>query len=56
MKTIAIIDDDEYIGDMLEELLVRRIEFSGLFGGGAAVIVSTGPIFVLLDLMLQDCR
>ena len=56
MKTIAIVDDDPYIGDMLEELLkksgyaVRR----AWSGTEALYLLSQGPRpdLVLLDLML----
>lgn len=55
MKQIAIIDDDIYIGDMLEELL-RREGYSVLraYSGTEALLLvqSSRPDLVLLDLML----
>ena len=55
MKTIAIIDDDMHIGNMLEELLVR--EGYGVlraYSGTEALLLleSKTPDLVLLDLML----
>lgn len=55
MKTIAIIDDDQYIGNMLEELL--RVHGYGVlraYSGTEAVYLLTQqrPDLVLLDLML----
>ncbi len=55
MKTIAIIDDDVYIGDMLEELL--RGEGYGVlraYSGTEALMLlsANAPDLVLLDLML----
>lgn len=55
MKTIAIIDDDVYIGDMLEELLKK--EGYGViraYSGTEALYLLTEqkPDLVLLDLML----
>lgn len=55
MKTIAVIDDDVYIGDMLEKLLsgagyaVKRA-----YSGTEAVYLLSGkqPDLILLDLML----
>ena len=54
-KTIAIIDDDPYIGDMLEELLTR--EGYGIlraYSGTEAVYLlkEHRPDLLLLDLML----
>lgn len=55
MKTIAVIDDDVYIGDMLETVL--RKEGYGVtraYSGTEALYVldKTAPDLVLLDLML----
>lgn len=55
MKNILIIDDDMYIGDMLEEILVK--EGYGVFraySGTEALLVLSDitPDLVLLDLML----
>lgn len=55
MKTIAIIDDDIYIGDMLEEIL-RKNEYGVLraYSGTEALYLFSHekPDLVLLDLML----
>lgn len=55
MKTIAIIDDDIHIGDMLEELL-KRENYAVLraYAGTEAVYLleQNAPDLVLLDLML----
>lgn len=55
MKTIAIVDDDIYIGNMLEELL-RREGYHVLraYSGTEALLLLTRnrPDLVLLDLML----
>lgn len=55
MKTIAIIDDDPHIGDMLEELLARE-GYGTLraYSGTEAVMLleKTRPDLLLLDLML----
>ena len=52
---IAVVDDDVYIGDMLEELL-RREGYGVLraYSGTEAVLLLEGsrPDLVLLDLML----
>ncbi len=55
MKNILIIDDDMYIGDMLEEILIK--EGYGVFraySGTEALLVLSDitPDLVLLDLML----
>lgn len=55
IKTIAVIDDDVYIGDMLEELLKK--EGYGVlraYSGTEALYLlgNTAPDLVLLDLML----
>lgn len=55
MKTIAIIDDDVYIGDMLEEILTK--EGYGIlraYSGTEALLLlsSKTPDLILLDLML----
>jgi two-component system OmpR family response regulator len=55
MKTIAIIDDDEYIGDMLEELLRKEnYEVLRAYSGTEALLLLSQhrPDLVLLDLML----
>lgn len=52
---IAVIDDDVYIGDMLEELLRREgYEVLRAYSGTEAVLLLEGrrPDMVLLDLML----
>lgn len=55
MKTIAIIDDDVYIGDMLEEFL-RREGYDALraYSGTEAIylLAQHRPDLILLDLML----
>lgn len=55
MKTIAIIDDDIHIGDMLEEVLTRE-EYAVLraYSGTEALYLlsQNKPDLVLLDLML----
>lgn len=59
MKTILIIDDDVYIGDMLEEILTKegygvRRAYSG---SEALLVLSAGkPDLVLLDLMLPGIK
>lgn len=55
MKTIAVIDDDEHIGNMLEELLIK--EGYGVlraYSGTEALLLlsQSRPDLVLLDLML----
>lgn len=55
MKTVMIIDDDEYIGDMLEEALTK--ESYGVlraYSGTEALLVLSAhkPDLILLDLML----
>ncbi len=55
MKTIAIIDDDIYIGDMLEEVLTREgySVLRAYSGTEALYLLSRNkPDLVLLDLML----
>lgn len=55
MKTIAIIDDDEYIGNMLEELLRKeKYEVLRAYSGTEALLLLSRhrPDLVLLDLML----
>lgn len=55
MKTIAIIDDDVYIGDMLEELLRGEgYETIRAYSGTEALMLLSAnkPDLVLLDLML----
>ncbi len=55
MKTILIVDDDVYIGDMLEEALTKE-GYSALraySGSEALYVLSSGkPDLILLDLML----
>lgn len=55
MKTIAIIDDDVYIGDMLEEALQKeRYAVLRAYSGTEALLLfcEHKPDLVLLDLML----
>ena len=55
MKTIAIIDDDSYIGDMLEELLTKeKYGVIRAYSGTEALylLAQNKPNLVLLDLML----
>ena len=55
MKTILVIDDDVYIGDMLEEMLVKEgYRVLRAYSGSEALLVlpSEKPDLVLLDLML----
>ncbi len=55
MKNILIIDDDIYIGNMLEEALVKEgYGVSRAYSGTEALLVlsQTKPDLVLLDLML----
>ncbi len=55
MKNILIIDDDIYIGDMLEKALVKEgYDVSRAYSGTEALLVLSGerPDLVLLDLML----
>ncbi len=55
MKTIAVIDDDIYIGDLLEELLTREgYTVIRTYSGTEALMLlkSNSPDLVLLDLML----
>ena len=54
-KTILIIDDDVYIGDMLQELLEKNnYEVARAYSGTEAlyVIQNAHPDLILLDLML----
>lgn len=55
MKTIAIIEDDEYIGNMLEELLRKEsYDVIRAYSGTEALLLLSKhkPDLVLLDLML----
>jgi two-component system OmpR family response regulator len=55
MKTIAIIDDDIYIGDMLKEVLIREgyAVLRAYSGTEALYLLSKNkPDLILLDLML----
>lgn len=55
MKTIAIIEDDIYIGDMLQELLQKNnYQVIRAYSGTEALLLlgQTTPDLVLLDLML----
>lgn len=55
MKMILLIDDDIYIGNMLEEALTKEgYHVSRAYSGTEAVLVLSGtkPDLVLLDLML----
>lgn len=55
MKTVAVVDDDQHIGDMLEEVLQKE-GYSVLraYSGTEALLLfsSSRPDLVLLDLML----
>ena len=58
MKTIAIIDDDIHIGDMLREVLVQEgySVLRAYSGTEALYLLSQNkPDLVLLDLMLPFC-
>ena len=55
MKTIAVIDDDVYIGDVLEKLLTGAgYDVKRAYSGTEAVYLLSGnqPDLILLDLML----
>ena len=54
MKNILIVDDDMYIGDMVEEALKDEYEVTRAFSGTEAVLAveKKRPDLVLLDLML----
>ena len=55
MKKIAIIDDDQHIGDMLSELLIREgYQVQRAYSGTEALLLlsDTKPDLILLDLML----
>lgn len=55
MKTIAVIDDDIYIGDMLEELLQKEgYHVLRAYSGTEALylLAQSKPDLILLDLML----
>ena len=55
LKTILIVDDDVYIGDMLEELLTKENYAVGRAYSGTEAIMylsSRRPDLILLDLML----
>lgn len=55
MKTILIVDDDVYIGDMLEELLTKEnYDVGRAYSGTEALMYlsSRRPDLILLDLML----
>ena len=55
MKTILIVDDDIYIGDMLEELLTKEnYAVARAYSGTEALLYlsSRRPDLILLDLML----
>lgn len=57
MKTIAIIDDDVHIGDMLTEVLHREgYDVLRAYSGTEAfyLLTQNKPDLVLLDLMLPD--
>lgn len=57
--TIAVIDDDEYIGNMLEELLEKEgYRVLRAYSGTEALLLLAGerPDLVLLDLMLPGMR
>ena len=55
LKTILIVDDDVYIGDMLEELLAKENYAVGRAYSGTEALLylsSRHPDLILLDLML----
>lgn len=55
MKTIAIIDDDAHIGDMLEEVLTKeKYEVLRAYSGTEAIYLleRNKPDLILLDLMM----
>ncbi len=55
MKNIAVIDDDIYIGNMLDELLTREgYRVTRAYSGTEAVMLlkNNNPDLILLDLML----
>ncbi|MEG1525153.1 MAG: response regulator, partial [Clostridia bacterium] len=55
MQTIAIIDDDAYIGDMLEKILLEEhYAILRAFSGTEALLLFSRqkPDLILLDLML----
>ena len=55
MKTIAIIDDDIHIGNMLEEVLIKEgYDILRAYSGTEALMLLSNktPDLVLLDLML----
>lgn len=55
MKTIAIVDDDEYIGNMLEEVLKKEgYEILRAYSGTELLLLLSKqkPNLILLDLML----
>lgn len=55
MKTIMIVDDDIYIGDLLEELLTKEgYGVCRAYSGTEALLLLSGskPDLILLDLML----
>ena len=55
MKRVFVIDDDVYIGDMLEEILAKEgYKVSRAYSGTEALLLLSGnkPDLVLLDLML----
>ena len=55
LKKIFIVDDDVYIGDMLEEILTKEgYSVSRAYSGTEAALLLSGnkPDLVLLDLML----
>ena len=55
MKTIAIIDDDMHIGDMLEEVLRKKgYNILRAYSGTEALYLleSKNPDMLLLDLMM----
>ena len=59
MKKILIVDDDVYIGDMLEEMLIReRYGVWRAYSGTAALLLleEKKPDLVLLDLMLPGLQ
>lgn len=59
MKTIAVIDDDIHIGNMLEEILTREgYAVVRAYSGSEALLLleKSRPDLILLDLMLPGLR
>ena len=59
MNTILIVDDDVYIGDMLEEILTKEgYQTARAYSGTEALMYlsSARPDLILLDLMLPGLQ